>query len=489
MPLAALTTRPRSKLLVLIIAEQFRSDYLDLLGNFFGAGGFRRLMDEGSYFPDCQIASTTFTSGGLATAAAGAYPQVHGIVADSWYDRQAGKTVSASLHGLEATTLADQFAAADTHNRVYSVGLNLREASLLAGRSATGILHLDSEARITGRGQLGTAKWLEDLNRQNDPDKLKNSGWFALGAQPGAPPLRILTFDSAHPEEFFALYRSSPFAQAAQFAAAQELVLQERLGQSAGADFLAIAIGSPALLGYEVGSDSPLMREMVLHLDRQVESFLHTLDKSVGAQNYSVVFTAAHGAPREPDTGSARLAVPGETVAQSINQALSAQYDVAGRKDVYVERYVYPFLYLKLDRLRRSYVDLREARLLAGRAALSVPGVTGFYTADDKSSHTGDWLRRFRNSFHAVRSGDVMLAYGPGYVEEYGAGRGVSYGSLYSYDSRVPLLLYGVGFNTEVFENQVEAVDLAPTLARLAGTAFPSSTTGRVLAEALAPPG
>jgi len=142
---------------------------------------------------------------------------------------------------------------------------------------------------------------------------------------------------------------------------------------------------------------------------------------------------------------------------------------------------------LKLDQLRRSYVDLREARTLAGRAALSVPGVTGFYTADDQSSHTGDWLRRFRNSFHAVRSGDVMLAYAPGYVEEYGAGRGVSYGSLYNYDSRVPLLLYGPAFNSEVFENPVEAIDLAPTLARLVGTGLPSSTTGRVLAEALAP--
>ncbi len=221
-------------------------------------------MEEGSYFPDCQIASSTFTSGGLATIAAGAYPQVHGIVADSWYDRRAGKTVSASLEGMEATTLADQFAAADTHNRVYSVGMNVQDASLLAGRSATGVVYMDSEARVAGQGQLATAKWLEDLNRLNAPDKLKNSGWFALGARQGMPPLRTLTFDPAHPEEFFTLYRASPFGQAAQFAAAHELMTQERLGQSGGTDFLAVAIGSPALLGYEVGSDSPLMRELIL---------------------------------------------------------------------------------------------------------------------------------------------------------------------------------------------------------------------------------
>jgi len=78
-----------------------------------------------------------------------------------------------------------------------------------------------------------------------------------------------------------------------------------------------------------------------------------------------------------------------------------------------------------------------------------------------------------------------MLSYGPGYVEDYGAGRGVSYGSLYNYDSRVPLILYGSAFESQTFETSVESVDLAPTMARVAGTAWPSSTTGRVLGEAL----
>jgi hypothetical protein len=78
-----------------------------------------------------------------------------------------------------------------------------------------------------------------------------------------------------------------------------------------------------------------------------------------------------------------------------------------------------------------------------------------------------------------------MLAYGPEYVEDYGQGRGISYGSLYNYDSRVPLILFGAPFGADLFEMPVESVDLAPTLARVAGTAWPSSTTGRVLGEAL----
>jgi hypothetical protein len=111
--------------------------------------------------------------------------------------------------------------------------------------------------------------------------------------------------------------------------------------------------------------------------------------------------------------------------------------------------------------------------------------VAGYYTADGDCSHSGEWLRRFQNSFHAVRSGDVMLAYGPEYVEDYGQERGVSYGSLYNYDSRVPLILFGAPFGADLFEMPVESIDVAPTLARVAGTAWPSSTTGRVLGEAL----
>src|ERR1700682_2868086 len=102
-----LQAQPRPKLIVLLISEQFRSDYLDLYSNFLGAGGFRLLTADVSYFPECQMAATTFTSGGLATITTGAYPQVHGIVADAWYDRSTKKPVPASPQELQATTLAD----------------------------------------------------------------------------------------------------------------------------------------------------------------------------------------------------------------------------------------------------------------------------------------------------------------------------------------------------------------------------------------------
>ena len=112
--------------------------------------------------------------------------------------------------------------------------------------------------------------------------------------------------------------------------------------------------------------------------------------------------------------------------------------------------------------------------------------MAGFYTAGGACSTHDEWERRFRNSFQMSRSGDVMLSYRAEYIEETGQGRGISYGSLYNYEVRVPLCFYGSPFRTGVFDAPVESVDIAPTLARLLGVSAPSSAVGRVLAEALA---
>jgi arylsulfatase A-like enzyme len=236
-----------------------------------------------------------------------------------------------------------------------------------------------------------------------------------------------------------------------------------------------VSAGSTALLGYEVGSDSPLMDQMVQHLDRDIQKLLETLNTNVGSGNYVVVFTAAHGAPPQPPPAQPRPAVHGEGLVRAIEKALVDRY-----KTVSVEHYVYPFLYLKIP----AAFDHRQVRAAAAQAALQVPGVAGYFTSDGDCSHSGEWQRRFRNSFHVLRSGDLMLSYAPGWVEDFGSGRGISYGSFYNYDSNVPLILYGGPFRSGTYQAAVEAIDVAPTMARLAGVAYPSSSTGRVLGEA-----
>ena len=468
----ALAAPNRPKLTVLVLVEQLRADAIDAVWSQLSAGGFRRLAERGAWFPDCRHLSSTFAACGIANLATGTWPSQHGIVADSWYDAAAERVVSASDEGLLATTLAAQ-ATANPGIRVSVVAMTQRHAALFAGTHRAQLYYLDERARFSTAGE--TPVWLTAYNAANPPENARGLIWMAVNAAPEAPPLRTMTYDLDHPEEFLPLYKASPFAQMAQFEFTAELVRGEQLGRGETADLVCLIEGSDALLGYETGGNAPLMLQMVLQLDRCVERLLTELTRAVGENGFNLVLCAAHGAPPAPEGESrARMAVDGETIAQAVQRALAESF---GR----VKRYVYPFLYLDGGGFR----DPEPVRLAAARAALRLPAVAGYYTAGGACSTHDEWETRFRNSFHPKRSGDVMLSYRPEYVEDFKAGRGISYGSLYNYDARVPLGFYGPQFRSGFFEEPVEAVDVAPTLARAMGIAVPSSAVGRVLGEAL----
>jgi hypothetical protein len=403
--------RQRPKLFVFLIAEQFRQLYLDRAGSLLTPGGFRELMTKGVYYPDCRLAASGFTSTGLATLATGAYPSVHGIVADQWYNRQTHGITKARAEMLEATTLADEAVRAGS-GRIFCLGMNEGPASLLAGHSRGQVYWMDTQGQFNTRGNA--PEWLAAHNGTIHIEELHDKKWAAVGAAVDLPPVRTLTYDARRPEEFFALYQSSPFCQDAQFELLRALATAEKLGQGSTLDFVFVSLGSMALLGYETGSFSPLsplMDQMALHLDQQIQNTLEVLNKVPGRNNYNLIFAAAHGAPPEPDAAMrAQLAISGESVARAIGKALSDAMDKGAVKNAYVEKYIYPFLYLKLESLQKQNTPARAVRKMAGEAALRLPGVAGYYTADGDCSHAGEWRRRFENSFHESRSGDVMLS-------------------------------------------------------------------------------
>lgn len=463
----------RPKLTVLVIAEQLRADALEAAWPQLGPGGFRRLAEKGAWFTGCRHLSSTFSSCGLANLATGTWPAQHGIVADSWWDYSANAAVHASDEALLATTLAAQ--AADAGIRIAVVAMTRAHAALFAGSRQARLYFMDERGQFNCSG--APPDWLDEHNRTAGPERAREAHWMALNAASDAPPLRILHYDANRPQEFLALYKGSPYGQAAEFDLAAELVVRDRLGWGNTADLLCVIDGSSALLGYEIGAGSALIKQMVLHLDQRIENLWNQLAKAIGDNGFNLVVCAAHGAPREPSKEArARMAVSGESVAQMVETALKN----TGRR---LEKYLYPFLYL--DRAATAG-GAETVRRMAADAALAHPAVQGYYTAGGGCSENDTWRRRFQNSFHAKRSGDVMLSYRPEYVEDFAAGRGVSYGSLYNYDADVPLFFYGPQFRAGVFDAAVESVDVAPTLARTMGIAEPSSSLGRVLSEALA---
>jgi hypothetical protein len=444
-------------------------------------GGFRKLIERAAWFPDCQHLASTFPSTTLATIATGAWPAQHGMVADSWFDKAAKRTVTASYEALGATTLAAQIerdlrdSAGERKSNIYVFSDRSSHARLFAAGSAAKIFWMDETGQFATQGD--TPGWLAGFNSNNSPDSLRGAKWDALGAKPDVPPMRMLEYDPAHPAGFTALLKSSYFAQKNELELAYDCILREKLGQGDTLDFVTVLVGAGERLGYETGSPSPLMSQLALRLDRELEKLIGGLSDKPGENGFTLAVAAAHGAPpRPPDESRARMTVDGESVAKLVDERLKT----AGVGSV--QKYLYPFLYLDTS----AVDDPEVVRRIAADAARTHPAVADTFTAGGHCSAFNAWRRRFENSFDGRRSGDVMLSYRPGYVEKFGDGRGVSYGSLYDYETRTPLFLYGPQFKPGEYEGPVEAVDIAPTLARAVGAGMPSAATGRVLAEGLA---
>jgi arylsulfatase A-like enzyme len=268
---------------------------------------------------------------------------------------------------------------------------------------------------------------------------------------------------------------------------AQVALESERLGRRDYPDMLVVVLEEPARLALETGADSPLMRDLILRMDRALAQLFDHIQTTVGMDQSLIVFTGLHGIPHQRQdrerSGLGGGVVSGDEVARHADNALAREF--GSGMDVW--KYVYPFLYLS-DSSREGGQD-RRRRILetAGQAAMQVPGVAGWY-APETASVTGAVLASCEASFHPGRSGDLMLVYEPGFLEAFGDGRGVTSGSPYRYDTDVPLIFYGPQVRAGVRNHVVDPRSVAPTIAALLNIASPSLSSAQPLPDLLLPP-
>jgi Type I phosphodiesterase / nucleotide pyrophosphatase len=498
------------KLVVVIVIDQFRGDYLERYRDQFGDSGFRVFLDRGAYFTDCDYDyANTRTAPGHATLFTGTYTSGHGIVANEWWDPAKKKRVTsveddatklvgagagkngpgASPHNLMSDTLGDELKLATGGKaRVFAISLKDRAAVLPAGFSGDAAYWIDPKSGdwITStyyRPDL--PEWVRNFNGSHRAQKFWNRDWKDSDGNTLGSTAPRNGKDGA-PAGFYEVVGSTPFANDYQLQFAKELVLYEKVGAGPATDLLVISLSANDILGHQVGPDSPQMRSMALELDKSLADFFGFLGHQIGMANVWMALSADHGiAPLPEFAKTLRLPaanLDSKALREQINSLLSRKY---AKKADYVLDLDYPLAWLSED----AFAGKKESDAEADTGeAMKQTGLGGYFTksqlarGETPATEVG---RRYAHSYSPEAGWYVIGIPSPFHV---GITKGTDHATPFSYDTHVPLAFYGLAFQPGTYRTHAEPVDLAVTLASLLGINAPAQATGRVLTEALQPP-
>ncbi len=488
------------RLVVVLVIDQFRADYLVRFRDRFGPDGFNRLLREGANFVSCFYPyANTVTAAGHATLATGTTPDRHGITGNSWYDTRRKRVVAAvwdksspvvgttsnlsgvSLRNLVGSTLSDELhLSTGGEAKVFGVAIKDRSAVFSTGRSASGAYWYDY---LTGRFitsryyRKKLPDWVTAFNEQRGPDRYYGKQWKV-----GDQVFFSLTTESGRPDaHFYNGLPYTPYGNELVLDFARELMEQEGLGEDGVTDFLFIGFSSNDAAGHRWGPYSDQVAAMIRWTDAQIAGLLHYLDQRVGAENYWFALSADHGVA--PLVAQARArgiqarTINVRAVQETVEKALAERW---GKGEWLIPRAGFIF---NRKTLRRYDVSVDEAIQVLGEAAMSFDGIIG-YVGARVSSLDAVTTEAVRRSFYSERSPDVRLIW-----EEFASPESQQsialHGTHYSYDTHVPLIFFGGAFRPGTYPERVSTTDLAPTLAAALGLSPPARATGNVLAQAL----
>jgi predicted AlkP superfamily pyrophosphatase or phosphodiesterase len=496
----------RPKLIVVVVIDQFRGDYLERYRDQFGEGGFRLFLDRGAYFSDCNYNyANTRTGPGHATLSTGTYSSGHGIMANEWWDPQKKRMVSSvqdeatklvgvassepgsSPHNLLADTLGDELKlATQGTSRVFGVSLKDRAAILSTGFAGNAAYWIDQNTGVWVtstyyRSEL--PKWAQDFNDSKRVEKYLNKEWKDGNGN------TLRTTSPGKETSFYELVGSTPFGNDYELEFTRELITYEKVGNGAATDLLVLSLSANDILAHEVGPDSPEMQAMALAIDRQLAGFFDFLGHQIGLANIWIALSADHGVAPVP-ASARKLHIPAANLSNDkmraqLNSTLSVRLS-PGRPAEYVKEFDYPIAWLGDEAFATIKMKEADAELAVGQAMQQI-GLRGYYTrsqlAEGKVPNTETGLK-YQHSYSPLGGWYVIGVPAPFSVA---VETGTDHGTPYTYDTHVPLGFYGLPFQSGIYRTRVEPVDLAVTLASLLGINAPTHAIGRVLTEALAP--
>ena len=496
----AAATRP--KLVVLIVADQFRADYLTRFAAEYNSG-LARLLNTGAVFTNAhQDHFPTVTAVGHSVTMTGAIPAVSGIISNEWYDRASASLVTsvsdtsekplgaegseaASPRRLLVSTVGDELKMSGrSPAKVVGISMKDRAAILPAGHMADGAYWFDHNS---GRFVSSTyyfkslPGWVEAFNARKVPDSYAGKVWTVTGT---GKPLSMLASEPGR-ILYDGIYNSA-FGNDLLETFAEAAIDGEKLGQNGGTDILTMSFSSNDAVGHRTGPDSPDAHDICLRTDKAIGALLDAVDKRVGLVNTLVVFTADHGVAPVPEVNQARH-MPGgrlgKTMSQALDKALTDKYG-AGH---WVLAGLEEFIYLDRAFIESKKLKLEDVQETAAKALLAVPHVDRVFTSEDlrHGRYNQDPIAlRVAKGFNERRGGDLYVIFESYWLAGSNAS-GTSHGMPFNYDSHVPLIFMGPGVKPGRYHSLAAVYNVAPTLATMLEIELPSGAFGRVLEEML----
>jgi predicted AlkP superfamily pyrophosphatase or phosphodiesterase len=522
----------RPKLVVFLSVDQMRADYLDQYGANWSKG-LRTLFDKGAHFRAARYPYLgTVTCPGHTTMGTGAYPHRHGMILNTWWDRETRKVIECtddpasplvfygdkhpsagdSAKNMMVPTLADEMKAQlQPAPRTVSFSLKARSAIGLVGHKPDLVTWFEAGSWVTAKAfAAGPSPVVSKLVAANPIDPVLEKPWdrilpaiaykFADDApeeRPGSskwsrvfPHVLAIGPEAAAPVPVpvpgarYVLWQASPLTDEHLGKLARGALAEMKLGQGPGTDFLSVSFSALDAVGHPFGPRSQEVQDVLARLDRVIGELLEALDRSVGPGKYVLALSADHGVAVYPEQLKAEGKDAGRVsmteVSTKLTSVLTAELGPGnGVANIqYTDIYLGPGVF---ERLRQKPGAL--ARALA--AVRAVPGVEAVYSTDELrgGGKSDDPIRRAAELSHFPgRSGDLVLAPRANWLT---VSVGTTHGTQHEYDQHVPIVLYGAGITPGKYDRPVSPGDLAPTLARLVGVNLPTAE-GAPLTEALA---
>ncbi len=519
-------TKP--KLVVGIVVDQMRYDYITRFWDHYDEGGFKRLVGEGfncknnhfNYVP-------TYTGPGHTSVYTGTTPSTHGVIANHWYDKEIGvmvycasddryETVGSesgagkmSPHRMKTTTLGDQNRLA-TQFRGKSIGIAVKDrgAILPAGHSANAAYWFEGKKDgkwISSSYYMDTLpEWVKSFNAsktvnkylktwdtyksiasytESGPDENDFEGTFR-GEEKAVFPHRLKKLSKENGN--YDILKATPYGNSLTTDFAIAAIEGEHLGKDDITDVLAISYSSTDYVGHQFGVNSKEIQDTYIRLDKDLERLLEHLDMQVGSGEYTLFLTADHAAVHVPSFLRS-VKIPAGYLDSDAAKKAAAEFmqGTFGRTDL-IANASNNQLFLNHGAIR-ELADFDHGDVVEAMAAwlITQPQIDKVFTAEQlhKEAYNDGIALLLKNGFNQRRSGDIIIVPDPATISYPKTGS--THGSGMNYDTHVPLIFFGKGINKGSTVKKTRIIDAAPTISVLLGNAFPNGATGTVLHEVI----